>query len=161
MMGKELVVFKDNEEVARGEKEAEITGLRSDTEYKQGTFKVAFEEDGILSDFTDVPGFRTEVKIVEATGINLSPKTSTAESGSGGNRKLTASVVPQDATEKELEYSISPSTDGLGVDDSGMITWSNSVEPGEYVTTVSVKGTEISEQHTLTLEAPEDPDEEE
>lgn len=154
-MTKEIVVLRNEKVVARGEKEATITGLHYDTEYKKGTFQVGIEEDGVLSDLADVPAFKTEIKVVDVESISLSPKNSTAKTGAEGTRKLTATVSPEDATNQELEYSITPETDGLTVDETGLISWNADVAPGEYITTVKVKGSDIAEENTLTLEAPE------
>ena len=54
-------------------------------------------------------------------GVTVTPKTSSAVAGTAGNRQLTATVAPQNATNKTVTYSIAPVTSGLTVSSSGNI----------------------------------------
>ncbi|TSB47183.1 phage tail protein [Alkalicoccobacillus porphyridii] len=81
--------------------------------------------------------------------MSLSPKTSTAEAGTSGSRKLTATVSPEDATNQDVSFTIEPETDGLAVNETGNITWTEDVPAGSYETTVTAG--DQSDSHVLTL----------
>ncbi|WP_279282300.1 putative Ig domain-containing protein [Enterococcus gallinarum] len=91
---------------------------------------------------------------VPVTGVTVSPKTSSAVAGTAGNRQLTATVAPQNATNKTVTYSIAPTTAGLEVSSSGNITWSENVPAGEYTTTIKTKDGSFTDTHVLTLTEP-------
>ncbi|WP_404852191.1 putative Ig domain-containing protein [Enterococcus gallinarum] len=91
---------------------------------------------------------------VPVTGVTVSPKTSSAVAGTAGNRQLTATVAPQNATNKKVTYSIAPATTGLAVSSSGNITWTETVPAGEYTTTIETEDGSHTDTHVLTLTEP-------
>lgn len=93
--------------------------------------------------------------VINVTGVALSPQTSSAEAGTAGNRQLTATVSPDDATNSGVSYSIAPTTDGLSVSGSGNITWTADVPAGTYTTTVTTDDGDHTDTHVLTLTEPE------
>lgn len=144
MSEKELVLFKGGLEVARSNTNTiEINGLESETTYSD--YQVAFEENGRLSKLVDVPDFTT----LSDPTIDVSPKTSSAESGVGGSRQLNATVEP----ESEITFTIEPMAEGLSVSDTGLIKWTENTPEGIYTTTIEANNLVIT--HTLTLTAPE------
>lgn len=92
----------------------------------------------------------------------MSPKTSTAEAGTAGNRRLTVTVEPENATNKNVTYKITPTAEGLSVSDSGLITWTEETPANVYVTEVKTEDGNHTATHSLTLtepeQVPEEPD---
>lgn len=68
-------------------------------------------------------------------------------------------VEPEDATNKNVTFSIVPSAEGLSVSDNGQITWNENTPAGTYTTTVTTEDGGFTTSHTLTLNEPEDPEE--
>ncbi len=89
--------------------------------------------------------------VIDVTGVSLSPNTSNAEAGEAGNRQLTATVEPTDATNKDVSYSIAPSSEGLSVSISGKIEWTAETPAGTYTTTVTTADGSYTDTHVLTL----------
>ena len=85
------------------------------------------------------------------TGVSLSPKTSTAEAGDSGSRQLNATVIPEDATNKDVSYEIAPEVEGISVNNSGLIEWTDNTAAGEYTTTVTTIDGSFTDTHVLTL----------
>lgn len=115
---------------------------------------------------TTVSGERTAtctvtVNPIVPTGVTLSPKTSSATAGTAGNRQLSSTVAPANATNKGVSFEIVPATTGLAVSASGNITWTEAVPAGEYTTTVTTTSGSKKDTHVLTLTAPEEPETEE
>lgn len=97
--------------------------------------------------------------VINVTGVTLSPKTSNAESGTEGTRQLTATVAPSNATNKSVTYAVAPSTTGLSVNNSGLISWTEETPAGTYTTTATTTDGAKTDTHVLTLTEPEpDPD---
>ena len=82
------------------------------------------------------------------TGVSISPKTSTAETGTDGSRQLSATVDPVNATNQDVSY-----TSDLTVTDGGLLSWTADTAAGEYTTTVTIDG--HTDTHVLTLTDPE------
>ena len=82
------------------------------------------------------------------TGVSISPKTSSAETGTDGSRQLSATVEPADATNKDVSY-----TSDLAVTEGGLLSWAADTAAGEYTTTVTIDG--HTDTHVLTLTDPE------
>lgn len=66
-MAEILKVFDENDNVVgeakrndEGKTEITIKDLKPGTTYKKGTFKVAYENDGVVSELIDVPEFKTK-----------------------------------------------------------------------------------------------------
>ncbi len=123
------------------------------------TAKVAGEAEIVVStvdgDKKDTCTVTVNEPVVNVTGVTVAPKTSTGETGTAGERQLTATVAPANATNKAVTYSIAPATTGLAVSASGKITWTDAVPAGEYTTTVKTTDGNKSDTHTLTLSDPE------
>lgn len=85
------------------------------------------------------------------TGVTISPKNSSAVAGTAGNRQLTATMAPENATNKAVTYSIAPPTEGLTVSASGNITWTEDVPAGVYTTTVETEDGSFTDTNVLTL----------
>ena len=83
-------------------------------------------------------------------GVSISPKTSSAETGTDGSRQLSAAVEPADATNKDVSY-----TSDLNITDGGLLSWTAETAAGEYTTTVTING--HTDTHVLTLTEPEPP----
>ncbi|EKZ0453475.1 phage tail protein [Enterococcus faecalis] len=64
---------------------------------------------------------------------------------------MTATVLPENATNKKVNYSITPVTEGLAVSETGNITWTETVPAGVYTTTGTTEDSKKTAQHTLTL----------
>lgn len=153
-------IYKDDEVVVEGESPLAITGINPNTDVSAGEYQVTRIEGERESERVDIPAFRT--LSIDVTGVTLSPKTSSAEAGTAGNRQLAATVEPSNATNKNVSYAIAPSVTGLAVSNSGQITWTADVPAGMYTTTVTTAAGARTDTHVLTLSDPEpDPDPEE
>ena len=150
-------VYKGDELIATiDEKEYTVEGLEPDTEYSFSVSEVLGDKESEKATIT------TKTKPVNVTGVTLSPKTSTGETGTPGERQLTVTVAPTNATNKTVSYSIAPETEGLAVSASGKITWTADVSAGKYTTTVKTADGNKTDTHVLTLTEPEpepEPDE--
>jgi len=92
------------------------------------------------------------------TSVSLSPKTSTAESGTAGDRDLTATVEPEHALNKTVTFS-TEDVGGLSVSSSGKLEWTADTPAGTYETVVTTEDGGFTDTHTLTLEEQEEPEE--
>ncbi|HIB1932497.1 TPA: phage tail protein [Enterococcus faecalis] len=142
--------------VAEGDSPLAITGVSPDTPVSAGEYTATgvATVDGVEkeSDHVDVPAFKTLP--IAVTGLSISPKNSTAEAGTAGSRQLTATVSPDNATNKKVTYTITPETTGLEVSNSGNITWTADVTAGEYITTGTTEDGNFTDSNTLTLTTP-------
>lgn len=93
--------------------------------------------------------------VVGVTGVELSPKNMTGESGTAATRQLTPTVAPENATNKSVTYSVEPTAEGLTVNASGVLAWTDAVGAGEYTVTVKTTDGNKTATSTLTLSAPE------
>lgn len=153
-------IYKGDDVIVEGESPLTITGLEPNTDVTAGEYQAVRVEDDQESERVNIPSFTTLSIVV--TGVELSPKTSTAESGEAGTRQLSATVSPSNATSKGVSYAITPSTDGLSVNGDGLIEWTADVPAGEYTTTVTTADGSHTDTHVLTLTEPEpEPDPEE
>lgn len=145
-------VYRNGEKIASNltEKTYTDTGLDPDTEYD---YQVSSENKFGESDLSNKLTVKTNK--INVTGVTLSPKTSTGESGTAGEQQVTATVAPSNATDKTITYTISPVTDGLSVTDSGLIKWTDTVGAGKYTTTVTTSDGGFTDTHVLTLSEPE------
>ena len=134
------------------EKEYTVEGLTPNTEYSFSVSEVIGDEESEKASIT------VTTKPVNVTGVTLSPKTSTGETGTTGERQLTATVAPANATNKAVTYSIAPSATGLAVNASGKITWTVETPAGAYTTTVKTADGNKTDTHVLTLSNPPDPE---
>lgn len=150
-------IYKGDTVVAEGESPLTITGIAPNTDVVAGEYQAVRVEDGRESKKVDIPAFKTLP--IAVTGVTLSPKTSNAEAGTAGNRQLTATVAPANATNKKVTYSIAPTTAGLSVNNTGLIAWTDAVPAGTYTTTVTTEDGKKTDTHVLTLSEPDPPPE--
>src|SRR5690625_187025 len=149
-------IYKGDDVVAEGESPLAITGLSPNTDVSSGEYQATRVDGDRESERVDVPSFKTLP--IDVTGVALSPKTSNAESGETGSRQISATVSPANATNKSVTYAIVPPTGGLSVNNSGLISWTDAVPPGEYTTTVTTADGSFTDTHVLTLTEPEPPE---
>ena len=146
-MAREYIVYKGEEVIVpAGPSPLEITGIEPNTDVPAGTYQVGFADGG---EKVNVPAFKTSP--IAVTGLEFSPKTSTADAGTAGSRQITATVLPENATNKKVTYEITPETEGLAVSETGNITWTEAVPAGVYTTTGTTEDGKKTAQHTLTL----------
>lgn len=146
-------IYKGDAVVAEGESPLAITGINPNTDVAAGDYQTVRVYGDKESERVDIPAFKTLP--IAVTGVTLSPKTSSAESGTAGTRQLTATVAPANATNKNVSYAIVPTTSGLSVNNSGLISWSDAVQAGTYTTTVTTTDGNKTDTHVLTLIEPE------
>lgn len=153
-------IYKDDDVIAEGESPLTITGINPNTDVAKGEYQAVRVEGEEESERIDIPAFKTLP--IAVTGVTLSPKTSTGETGEVGERQLTATVAPAGATNKAVTYAIAPTTSGLSVTNAGLISWTDAVASGTYTTTVTSTDGAKTDTHVLTLTDPEpEPDPEE
>ena len=146
-MAREYIVYKGEEVIVPASPSPlEITGIEPNTDVPAGTYQVGFADGG---EKVNVPAFKTSP--IAVTGLEFSPKTSTADAGTAGSRQITATVLPENATNKKATYEITPETEGLAVSETGNITWTEAVPAGVYTTTGTTEDGKKTAQHTLTL----------
>lgn len=63
--------------------------------------------------------------------------------------------MPEDASNKNVTFSISPQVEGLSVSDAGRIEWTVDTPAGQYTTTVVTEDGNFNDTHVLTLNEPE------
>ena len=113
-------IYKGQTEVVSGTSPLTITGMEPDTSVPAGEYQVTRVVNGKESERVDIPAFKT--LSIAVTGLEFSPKTSTADAGTAGSRQITATVLPENATNKKVTYKITPETEGLAVSETGNIT---------------------------------------
>ncbi|EPF4504423.1 phage tail protein [Enterococcus faecalis] len=145
-------IYKGEDEIVSGPSPLAITGLEPDTAVPAGEYQATRVSNDKESDRVDIPAFKTLP--IAVTGLSISPKNSTAEAGTAGSRQLTATVSPENATNKKVGYTITPETAGLEVSNSGNITWTADVPAGEYITTGTTEDGNFTDSNTLTLTTP-------
>lgn len=145
-------IYKEDVVVAEGESPLTITGINPNTNIAEGTYQAVKVDGEQESERVDISAFKTLP--IKVTGVTLSPKTSTAESGTAGTRQLSATIAPANATNKTVAYAIAPTTAGLAVNNSGLISWTDTVPAAEYTTTVTTADGAKKDTHVLTLTAP-------
>lgn len=151
-------IYKGDTVVVEGESPLVITGIAPNTGVAAGTYQAVRVDGEKESARVDIPAFKTLPIMV--TGVTIAPKTSTGETGAAGERQLTATVAPNNATNKAVTYSIAPSATGLAVNASGKVTWTEKTPAGTYTTTVETTNGSETDTHVLTLTDPEpDPEE--
>lgn len=143
--------------VAEGESPLAITGLEPNTSVSEGEYQATRVEGERESARVDIPAFTTLP--IPVTGVSVTPRTSTAEAGTAGNRQLTVVIEPPNATNQNVTFTITPSAPGLSVSDTGLITWTEETPAGVYVTEVKTEDGGFTATHTLTLTEPEEPPE--
>ncbi|KAF0373142.1 Ig domain-containing protein [Pediococcus acidilactici] len=101
-----LVVYdKSGAKVATGgvgTKQVEITGLEGGKQVAAGDYQLAYTDGANTSDKVDVPAFTVLTATVPVTGITLSQKMASMKVGD--TETITATVVPDGATNKAVTY---------------------------------------------------------
>lgn len=92
-------IYKGQTEVVSGTSPLTITGMEPDTSVPAGEYQVTRVVNGKESERVDIPAFKT--LSIAVTGLEFSPKTSTADAGTAGSRQITATVLPENATNKK------------------------------------------------------------
>lgn len=99
-----LVVYnKSGTKITQGEvgtKQATITGLNSGTKVAKGDYQVAYSDGASESDKVDIPSFTTLTPTIPVTGVTLSKDTLSLVVGA--NEVLVATIVPDNATNKDI-----------------------------------------------------------
>lgn len=143
-------IYQNDEKVATTEDNTyTVTGLSPNTDY---TFAVTEVVGGTESDEATVA---VKTKLISVTGVELSPKNMTGEAGTAATRQLTPTVAPAGATNKKVTYSVAPTTAGLSVNASGVLSWTDAVAAGEYTVTATTEDGSKTATSTLTLSEPE------
>ncbi|MEN2299965.1 phage tail protein, partial [Enterococcus faecalis] len=105
-MARVFIVYKAEEVIVPASPSAlEITGIEPNTQVPPGTYQVRFADGG---EKVNVPAFKTSP--IALTGLQFTHKTSTADAGTRGNLQIKATVLPENATNKKVNYSITPLT---------------------------------------------------
>ncbi|WP_342512258.1 putative Ig domain-containing protein [Sporosarcina sp. FSL K6-1522] len=151
-MAETFKIYKGATMVKEGVSPLAITGIAPNTAVAKGDYQAVRVLDGKESAKVDIPAFTTLP--ISVTGVTLTPKTSSAESGTAASRQLAAAVAPANATNKAVTYSIAPTTAGLSVSATGLIEWDDSVADGVYTTTVTTTDGNHTDTHVLTLTTP-------
>lgn len=114
MMADTFKIYKEDTVIAEGASPLSITGVAANTQIAAGTYKATRVKDNKESDKVDIPAFKTLP--IEVTGVTLN-KTTLAKF-IGDTEKLTATVLPANATDKTVTWTTSDakiatvSTDG-------------------------------------------------
>lgn len=137
--GTELVKSVDaNQE---GATEVLIEGLKSNTNFAKGDYKVSFSNDSGESNKVDVPNFKTLAILVSAIQVTKA----TEDLEVGGTATISTSVTPENASDKSLVY-VSYRDAIATVDASGVIT-----AVAEGTTTISVSSNDGGASQYVTV----------
>ncbi|MGM9897992.1 MAG: phage tail protein [Enterococcus faecalis] len=142
-------IYKGQTEITSGPSPLIINGVGQNISIIDGEYQVVRVVDGRESERVNIPTFKT--LSVAVTDLEFSPKTSTADAGTAGSRQITATVLPENANNKKVNYDISPVTEGLSISETGKITWTEAVPAGVYTTTGTTEDGKKTAQHILTL----------
>ncbi|WP_120487808.1 Ig-like domain-containing protein [Brochothrix thermosphacta] len=96
-------IYKEDTVIVEGASPLSITGVAANTQISAGTYKATRVKDNKESDKVDIPGFKTLP--IAVTGVTLN-KTTLAKIV-GETEKLTATVVPANATDKTVTWTTS------------------------------------------------------
>jgi uncharacterized protein YjdB len=145
-----LVAYKDGKPVAQGDTgtcQVAITGLAPGTKVAAGDYQVAFTDGTNTSDKVNVPAFNVPDATVAVTGVTLSQKM--ASMHVGDTKQVTATVAPDDATNKKVTYA-SDNEAVATVADDGTIT---AVAEGEANITVTTDDGRLTDKCAVTVTA--------
>lgn len=129
-----LLVYKDDEVIKRqqenkdGKTSVVIDGLKSNTDYTKGTYKLAWSNGAEEGHKADVPAFKT--KKIGVTTVTAKPSSTNIIAGK--TQQITSEVTPTNADDKTLIYT-SNNEPVATVDGSGLIT---AVKAGNATITV-------------------------
>lgn len=122
-----------------------------DSEIREDIAEEAEKPDNNNAFDDDEPKYNWSV-----TGVELSPKTSSADAGEADDRQLDATIEPDHALDKGVTYQ-TEDAEGLSVSSSGLLEWTADTPAGTYETTVTTDDGGYTDTHVLTLEEPEAP----
>jgi|SRR5699024_1883214 len=111
----------------------------------------ATTEDG---NKTDTCKITLKEPVIAVTGVELTPKNMTGEEGNAANRQMTAKVLPENATNKNVTYKVDEA-EGLTVNASGVLAWTADTPAGTYTVTVTTADGNKTATSTLVLSEPE------
>lgn len=148
-------IYKGDDVVAEGENPLTITGIAPNTDVAKGTYQAVRVDGDKESNRVDIPAFKTLP--IAVTGVSLAPVNMTDVAGTASNRQLTPTIAPENATNKNVTYAVSPTTAGLTVNASGVLAWTDAVPAGTYTVTVTTADGSKTDSSTLVLSEPEIP----
>lgn len=150
-----LLLYKGEEVVKKqpqqeGKTTITIEGLKSNTDYTKGTYKLAWSNGAKEGPKADVPAFKT--KKIGVTTVTAKPSSTNIVAGK--TQQITSEVTPTNADDKTLTYT-SNNEPVATVNDSGLIT---AVKAGDATITVkSNDNTKATAKVSVTVKAAEEP----
>lgn len=144
-------IYQDDELIAEKveEKSFTVSGLKPDTTYTFGVSEVIGNKESSKATVT------VKTKAISVESIEMSPKNMNATAGTAGSRSLKATVLPENASNSEVEYYVSTQTEGLTVGTDGSLEWTAEVPSGEYEVRARALDNNLEAVSTLTLSEPE------
>lgn len=110
---------------------------------------------------TDTCKLTLKEPVIAVTGVELTPNNMTGTQGTGANRQMTAKILPENASNKNVTYKVDEA-EGLTVNASGVLAWTASTPAGTYTVTATTADGNKTDTSTLTINEPEpDPEPEE
>lgn len=142
-------VYQGDELIATvDEKEYTVTDLEPNTNY---TFAVTQVEGDKESEKATVS---VKTKPINVAGVTVAPKTLSADAGKADGANISATVAPENATNKAVTFKVEPTTDGLTVNNDGRVSWTADVPVGEYTITATTTDGNKTDTCKLTLKEP-------
>ena len=135
-------------EKTEGKTTITVEGLKANTDYPAGTYKVSFSNDSGESEKVDVPQFKTNAIGVASVTLDVESLELTV----GETHQLQATVAPENASYKAVSFT--SSDDAIAtVDDDGLVT---AVKAGTAdITVESLMDGSKTAKCTLTVTEPE------
>lgn len=152
-------IYKGEEVVVEGESPLTITGLSPNTDVAEGEYQAVRVLEDKESAKVDIPAFKTlPIKVV---GVEVAPDSASGETGTEGERQLTATISPANATNSKVSYVVDGEVEGLSVSDTGKVMWTVSTPEGEHKVIAKTDDGDFEATFKLTLVAPTEPGPEE
>ena len=142
-------IYKGETVITEGESPLSITGIAPNTAVSSGDYEVVRIDGERESERVDIPSFETLP--IEVTDVNLSHSTMTLNEGE--TESLTASVAPDNATDKTIRFTTSD-RDIATVSASGDTRTITGVKDGTATITAR-SGDEVSATCIVTVNEPE------
>ena len=131
------------------DKTFEDTGLTASTAYK---YKVEDTVTLLVSDILDVT--TKAPTVIPVTSVAVAPKNATGTTGTASTKQFTATVLPATATNKTVSWTIAPTTTGVTINSSGLVSWTDAVAPVTLTITGKDSTGTVSDTGSLVLSAP-------
>lgn len=109
---------------------------------------------------TDTCKLTLKQPVIAVTGVELTPNNMTGKQGESGDRQMTAKVLPENASNKNVTYKVD-SEEGLTVNASGVLAWTENTPAGTYTVTATTADGGKSDTSTLKINEPPEPEPEE